>query len=230
MISVLLPVINSFLPSDDKTLECRVGDRAVWSLVDAVHAANPSADLHTGEIARRVADETGCHCIVARVSRTLADLNRAPDPSNVSAILDYRAAIRRLLEMSSLVSDGGLSRPFLHVAIHGMTDEHEYDIEVGTRNGETCSEDVAEWLMGELEAWAGAQEGHIRVVRDVRFIGDASKAFHRHGDATLGYGGYGPLFNTVQIEWARHLRAHRQNEVVGVLCRIVDKFGSVFPG
>lgn len=51
-----------------------------WVLIDAVHAQKPNRDLYTGTIAKLVAERTGCHCIIATVSRDV-------QPSSVSILL-----------------------------------------------------------------------------------------------------------------------------------------------
>ena len=197
-------------------------------LVDAVHAAPPNADVYTGRIARAAAKMLGGHCIVATVSRTIADLNRPRTPSNAKAIDEYRAVIRSLLSDAELLIHNQLNQPVLHLAVHGMTDDHGYDVEIGTRNGVSCSARVRDLVKSRLENWArrvGAQGP--RVVLDQRFIGDASKIVHRCGEASSRYLGYGPNFNTVQIEFAHWLRSRYRDEVIAALVAVGTAFESL---
>ena len=69
-----------------------------------------------------------------------------------------------------------LLRPHLHLAIHGMRDEGNVDIEIGTLHGKTCSPEVKEWFVSEIKK-------HFRRIQiDGRFPGDSSKPAHRCGD------------------------------------------------
>ncbi len=196
-------------------------------LIDAVHAAPPRADAYTGEIAQAAATALGGHCIVATVSRTKADLNRPRRASNAPAIDEYRATIRKLLADAGLLSQGRLARPVLHLAVHGMTDNHGYDVEIGTRKGASCSEEVRGLAHRILRDWARrAVDAHrpLKIVLDERFIGDPSKIVHRLGDPMSGYEGYGANFNTIQLEFARWLRVRHRASVVNALIAIGRAF------
>lgn len=197
-------------------------------LIDAVHAAPPNADVHTGSIAAAAAETLRAHCIIATVSRTEADLNRPRDRSNAAAIDEYRVVIRKLLEGAGLLEppDGRLLRPFLHLAVHGMDDHHGYDVEVGTRHGLSCSEDVRALVFDVLRVWSGIgwNERQPQVVLDQNLVGDRSKVVHRLGDLGSGYGAYGESFNTVQIEFAAWLRGHQRAKVVDALIGIGKAF------
>ena len=125
-------------PSADTPM--RKGEFLVWHpgrtgsriLVDAVHAARPQADVYTGPIARAAAKKLGGHCIIATVSRTRADLNRQRGPSNAKAIDEYRTAIRSLLTDAELLIHNQLkSNQCYTLAVHGMTDAHGCDVEIG---------------------------------------------------------------------------------------------------
>jgi N-formylglutamate amidohydrolase len=209
-----------------KFLKWHGGDKGCRLLVDAVHAAAPAADAFTGVIAENASRILGAHCIVATVSRTKADLNRPRDHSNAAAIDEYRATIRRLLGDAGLLSNGELERPILHVAVHGMADSHDYDIELGTRNGATCSGDVRDLVQRTLEDWAQCLGGRRRakVVIDQHFVGDASKGVHRYGDELSGCAGYGVNFNTIQIEFAHWLRRRHRSAVIDSLVLVGRAF------
>ena len=203
----------------------RTGSRI---LVDAVHAAGPKADVYTGAIARAAAKMLGGHCIVATVSRTRADLNRTRGPTNAKAIDEYRTVIRSLLADAGLLSRNRLDQPVLHLAVHGMTDAHGYDVEIVTRNGVSCSARVRDLVKSGLENWARRVGDRVcRVVLDQRFVGDASKVVHRCGEPSSSYAGYGPNFNTVQIEFAYWLRRRYRDEVIAALGAIGTAFEGV---
>lgn len=202
-------------------------------LIDAVHAATPKSDAYTAEIAEAAAKRLGSHCIVAVVSRTRADLNRPRTAANAAAIDEYRGAIRSCLERAGLLSpDGRLRAPFLHIAVHGMKNNTRCDVEIGTRHGTTCSRFVERLVVATLHRWAATRwvSREPRIGVNVRLIGDPSKTVHRAGHDDSGYAGYGPDFNTVQLELASWLRRRHRARVTAALVEIVDAFRSHVDG
>lgn len=200
-------------------------------LVDAVHAAKPNHDMYTGEIAERVSEIIGCHCIVATVSRNVADLNRPPNRSNAEAVAEYRESINQLLETSGMIEAGALVGPFLHLAIHGIADRPDKDIELGTCCGSSCSTEIRDWIMQGFEkSFSGVlwQSRKPRIGIDEYFIGDTSKSYHRSGDPGTEYAGYGRNFNTVQVEIAKWLRRDHRGKVIYALCRTIEQFINEF--
>jgi hypothetical protein len=200
--------------------------------VDAVHATNPNSDLYTGEIAQAVAARTGCHCIVATVSRDVADLNRPPDDVNGEAIEEYRGTIRKMLRRGGLLSQRGrLLRPFLHLAVHGFQDRDDFDIDLGTRHGRCCSDTVRDWIDGAVCFWAETYKsecGELVVALDRLFTGDQSKEYHKRGHPATGYPGYGWYFNTVQVELAYWLRRYHREGLVSMLTTLARGFAAGF--
>lgn len=210
-----------------KFVRCLPACRTPTVLIDAVHAAAPRSDAHTGEIAEGAAKRLGSHCIIALASRTRADLNRPRTTANAAAIDEYRAALRACLDGAGLLVPGDhLSKPFLHLAVHGMKSNSTCDVEVGTRHGRTCSPFVERLVAKVLGRWAstGWASKTPRVATNVRFIGDSSKVVHREGHADSGYAGYGPMFNTVQLESATWLRKSHRARVVEALVQIAGAF------
>ena len=208
-----------------KYLRYNIGDDHPNILIDAVHAHAPRADKYTGEIVECVANTTGCNCIIGTVSRDVADLNRPIDKSgNPEANKEYRNTIRSILmEHNLLDSEQKLKEPFLHLAIHGMKDSHQIDVELGTRHRKTCSPEIRTWLKKQFEQWADSfTEKRPIIGMDQHFVGDSSKAFHRHG--TDSYLGYGEHFNTVQIEFSHWLRLNYRKEVLDLLNQVVSNF------
>jgi hypothetical protein len=231
--------VNKFITTDQRKLEkkrrwqqakflkWRPGCAGSRILIDAVHAAGPRADARTGVIADVAAARLGAHCIVATTSRTVADLNRPRTAKNAEAIDEYRSVIHRLLESAKVLDGGGKIRhPFLHIAVHGMRDNVRCDIEIGTRHGQTCSQDVSDLVRDQLTSWAqGLEVTRVpTVVVNQHFIGDSSKTVHRLGDSMSGYQGYGHRFNIVQIEFASWLRRREGLLVAHALIAIGRRF------
>ncbi len=114
-------------------------------LLTAPHAMGPRADLLTGEIAYRVAIETGAYALIATVSREDKDYNRAKWRDS-----PFRKRIQELiadlLETHSEV---------LLLDIHGMekpiTSFDEITVLFGTAGGVTIDVDYMDMLREELE-------------------------------------------------------------------------------
>ncbi|OAT83671.1 hypothetical protein [Desulfotomaculum copahuensis] len=209
-----------------------LGNGELRAHVDAVHATSPKADLYTAEIVAGVARLTGCACIIATVSRTEADLNRPPSSSNREAIEEYRQVIREILSHCRILNErtGLITAPYLHLAIHGMVDNNHgrHAIEIGTCQGNSCSEDVREWLYGSATALAKEiLPAETSVIMDRYFVGNESKAFHRLGDGKR-YEGYGSNFNTAQVEVSLTLRKEYGESIIHLLSQLVEEFNHAF--
>ena len=202
-----------------------MGSNKIRSHIDALHACPPKADEFTGEIVEGVVNKINCSGIIAIVSRTIIDLNRPRNSNNEEGIDEYRQTIREILGyIGNLDRNEKLLRPYLHLAIHGMRDEGNVDIEIGTLHNKTCSPEVKKWLVNEI------QKHDKKVQIDGRFPGDSSKPVHRCGDQTsdLNYLGYGNNFNTFQIEISRMLREKNQKELIDIFSNIILKYNSEF--
>ena len=202
-----------------------MGSENIRSHIDAVHACPPKADEFTGDIVEGVVNKINCSGIIAIISRTIVDLNRPRNINNKEGIDEYRQTIRENLEhIGNLDENGKLSRPYLHLAIHGMKDKRKGDIEIGTLYGKTCSPEVKKWFVSEIKR-------HFKRVQiDERFPGDSSKPVHRCGDQTsdLNYLGYGNNFTTFQIEISRTLRKNHQKKLIDIFSSIVNHFNEKF--
>lgn len=208
-----------------KFIKFYMGSKKICSFIDAVHACSPKADKFTGDIIEGVVNKINCSSIITIVSRTIIDLNRPRNSNNKEGIDEYRQTIREILEyFGNLDGSGKLARPHLHLAIHGMRDKGNAEIEIGTLHCKTSSPEVTKWLFDEI------QEYSKRIQIDGRFPGDPSKLVHRCGEQTsdLNYLGYGNNFNTFQIEISRTLRENHQKELIDMLSGIVDTFSQKF--
>jgi N-formylglutamate amidohydrolase len=211
--------------TEKKCIKFYLGSKDIRTHIDALHACPPEADEFTGDIAEGVVNKINCSGIIAIVSRTIVDLNRPRNSNNKEGIDEYRQTKRDILEhIGNLDGNGKLSRPYLHLAFHGMKDKWNLDIEIGTLHGKTCSPEVKEWFVSEIKK-------HFRRVQmDGRFCGDPSKSVHRCGDkiSDTEYLGYGKNFNTVQIEISRMLREKNQKELIDIFSNIILKYNSKF--
>ena len=211
--------------TEKKFIKFHLGSKKIHSHIDAVHAHPPNADELTGDIVERVVNRINCSGIIAIVSRMTSDLNRPRNSNNKKAIDEYRQTIREILEhIDNLDESGKLSRPYLHLAIHGMRDKWNEDIEIGTLHGKTCLPEVKDWFVNEIKK-------HIKNLQiDRRFSGDPSKSVHRCGGQTsdLNYLRYGTNFNTFQMEISRTLREKHQKELISIFSDIIIRFNEKF--
>jgi hypothetical protein len=217
----------------------RGGAENPYVLLDALHAAPESErrEFFTDEIADSVSSRTGCHCIIATVPREVADLNQCPYRRNWEATQEYRGTIRDLLlESEALDENSRLRFPFLHLSLHGMRNRPNKDVELGTYFGKSCSDQHLQWLLDHFRKWAkdlsnGQQEPEI-VDNDPNDVlwGHPVISTHRRGDERSGYAGYGPKYNTVQIELAHWLRNEHKKEIIELLTRVAEEFREISVG
>ena len=189
------------------------GDSRIQVIIDAPHCAGEpnESDEKTLELSHDLAEVTGAGVIQSLIPRTLADLNREIDFSNVASvqahaqqrkalyhILRHKNAIRKNCELDNYV---------LYISLHGMrdrlsTDLVPIDIELGTRWGALCDNDTAQYLKVILGC-----SGTYNVLLDNKFIGTRSLYWHINGDPSVPrYKGYGRNLKIVQVELSRDLR------------------------
>jgi hypothetical protein len=206
------------------------GNGFVCCHTDALHAMPPEADLYTDSIVVKLIALTGCAGIIGTVSRKTADLNRIPSVANEAAWKEYKEALSGFLRRLDILDtdDHRLTKPYLHLAIHGMKDQYygPYAIEIGTRYGKSCSPNVREWLCNTLAAKAKiAKIPELTIVIDRNFPGDKSLGTHRLGD-DKGDPGYGDNFHSFQVEIARTLRQYYRAQIAALFASVILEFQS----
>lgn len=208
-----------------KFIKYHLGGGKIRAHIDAVHAHPSESDEFTGNIVEGVVSKINCPGIIAIVSRTIADLNKPRDNKNEEAIDEYRQTIKEIMvHIDNFDESGQLLKPYLHLAIHGMKDKWNRDVEIGTLHGKSCSAEVKDWFVIQIKK-------HVKnLIIDEKFSGDESKLVHRHGDqnSDLNYIGYGVDFNTFQIEISRTLRENYKNELIEIFSNIILKFNKKF--
>lgn len=208
-----------------KNIKHRVGGKAINAYIDAVHAFPPTSDDYTNFIVEGVIRNTNCSGLVAITSRTIADLNRPINPQNQEAVLEYRAAITEIVTRLELLDDNNeIQRPYLHIAVHGMKDRPNKDIEIGTRNGELCNSKVKSWFIDKMR-----EKMDYRIVVDDVFVGDKSLSFHRYGDpSSINYKGFGENYNIFQVEISKQLRDNHLGKLIDMFSSIIEDFKQEF--
>lgn len=194
--------------------------------IDAVHAAPPNSDKYTGDLVEIVVQRLGCAGIIASVSRQQADLNRSENDSNREAVREYRSVIRRILLKLGILDEQNhcLTRPYLHLGIHGMRDQihGRAAMEIGTINGRTCSPEIETRFVSSLKHWGDKFLPVLDLKVNCFYSGDRSLVQHREGYGD--YPGYGPNYNVIQLEISRGLREGYLNQLAEVLSRILLEF------
>lgn len=200
-------------------LDYNIGQPKFNSVIDALHAASPKADINTSKIVRSIIEKIDASGIISKVSRTKMDLNRPINDQNRLGVLEYRQSLRDIVVSKGiLIQDNIISKKFLHISVHGMAKSRITDFEIGTRNGESCSEDIRDWFCTRL------QDISVNFGVDNFFPGDSSKAYHRLGDPDNGYIGYGDNFNTIQFEINHYFRNEGIMYLVDFLCNTIIAF------
>jgi len=206
-----------------KYLRYNIGEKKYCSHLDATHAENPKSDLYTGKFVDDVISRINASGIIATVSRTEMDLNRPRNKQNAPAIDEYRMIINKILISKDLIlPDNTLAKNYLHIAIHGMKDDHGTEFEIGTYGGMSCSPEIQEWFLEKLKA-ISPNIGVNNI-----FQGDPSKCYHRNGDPDSNYPGYGDKFHTIQIEICKQWRINNSETIINILTETITTFDKVF--
>ena len=186
--------------------------------IDAVHSKRPQGEINTKKLVIEIVKNTDCSGIYALISRIDMDLNRPLNEINEPAILEFREAILSILKHLNILDNSNkLIKPYLQLALHGMRNYAHKEIEIGTRNNQTCSNEIFLWFKKKLEEnCKEVFNKDLKILYNEEFIGDTSKGVHREK--------YGNLFNTIQIEINKTLRTHYFSKIVDVLTKIVKDF------
>ena len=203
---------------EGKYIAYYLGNPNINCHVDAVHSKKPLVDINTKKLVLEIIKNTDCSGIYALISRKYMDLNRPLNETNKPAILEYRTAVFSILNhLKILDNNKELIKPYLHLALHGMRDNAQKEIEVGTRSNQTCSDEIFIWFCKKLEEISKELFNRdLKIVYNVKLKGNSSKRVHRDK--------YGNLFNTIQIEINRTLRTKYFGEIVEVLTKVVKDF------
>ncbi|MDQ7056676.1 MAG: hypothetical protein Q9M89_09600 [Persephonella sp.] len=178
-------------------------------LVDAPHSQPPEREFYTDEIAEKVATENGFNCIVSKISRTEADLNRSINynlPYQQEARTEYIEVIKKLYENRK-----HKDKPYLHLTVHGMRDGYGADIEIGTVFDRVCSPQVRKQFVKAFRE-SLISEGLnpiIKVNNRYRFYGHPSLSELKIDDN----------YNIIQIEFSKNLRQTYRGEIINALTK-----------
>jgi len=186
--------------------------------IDALHSKRPRGEINTKKLVIEIIKNTNCSGVYALISRIDMDLNRPKNETNEPAILEYREVIYSILKHLKILDNGNkLIKPYLQLALHGMRNFAHKEIEIGTRDNQTCSNEIFFWFQKRLdEKCKEVFNKDLKIVYNKEFIGDTSKGVHREK--------YGNLFNTIQIEISKTLRTHYFSKITEVLTKIVNDF------
>lgn len=209
-----------------KYVKYHKGNGLLFCHVEAIHAVPPAADRYTDNIVLGIIAQTNCAGIISTVSRQIADLNKAPDGFNNEGLKEYRDSVREIIDqLGILQTNERINRNYLHLSIHGMKDEHHgpFAIEIGTRNGQSCSKEMKKWLKETLVSKASELIPRIDILFDEKFVGDPSLVFHRRGNGKEDRG-YGTKFHTFQLEISHYLRENFHPVVVELLAHTILEF------
>lgn len=202
-----------------------IGSSDIYVYIDAVHTQPPKSDLYTDKIVYGVIKKTNCSGLVSKISRETADLNRPICKNNKKAILEYREAIYNILNnLNILDKNNNLITPFLHIAIHGMKNYENKDIEIGTLNNTLCNYEISKWFINQIE-----NNFRCKIALDDVFSGDPSLLYHINGDPNYKkYKGYNNNYNVLQVELSRNLREKYIEELIILFSNIVLDFTPLF--
>jgi len=163
-------------------------------LLTAPHAQSPNADLYTGEIVKKLANNTGAWGLISTISRNEIDYNRAEGRET-----PFRMRIDDLIRRGKIK---------YILDIHGMKERNLGDVELGTKMGTSASEEFISKLKETFE-----KEGIECTIERIGFTG--GDIIEYHSDP--------PFVEAVQIEISRTLREHQRKKIVEILSRFIKR-------
>jgi len=198
-------------------------------IIDAPHCAGTpdESDEKTLELSHDLAEVTGAGVIQSLIPRTLADLNREIDFNNgasVQAHAQQRKALHNILRHKDAINgQGEVDSCFLYISLHGMknyfsADLKPIDVELGTRWGALCDDDMASYFKLLL-----SEVGSYNVLLNNKFVGTRSLNWHINGDPRVpSYKGYGRNLKMIQVELSRDIRFNYYNTTLQILAKAIS--------
>lgn len=204
----------------------------------------------TGEIAQGSASKSGAAYILA-CSRLKQDWNRPDDTRKISNssgeaseysfeshIVEHEL-LREIMQYKRVLVDGRLSKPFLHVSIHGCA-KHRGGSDIFIANGVKdggklpCDPAIAHWFEEKIELHLGQYEQvrgkklktHISI-EGQRLSGSTASVRRRWGLKGVT-SGWGSMFQYIQLELSPYIRRVLRKDIASVLSRIVQDFQTEF--
>lgn len=205
------------------------GDSRVHVIIDAPHCSGEpeEADEKTLELSHDLAEVTGAGVIQSLIPRTLADLNRDIDFNNAASVQAHaqqRKALYQILRHKNSINGAKeVTSCFLYISLHGMKNYYSddlvpIDIELGTRWGALCDDDMA--LYFKLLV---SEAGSYNALLNNKFVGTRSLYWHINGDPRVpAYKGYGRNLKVIQVELSRDLRFENYDTTLQILARAIS--------
>ena len=176
-------------------------------LLTAPHAMGPRADLLTGEIAYRVATETGAYALIATVSREDKDYNRAKwrDTPFRKRIQEIIADLLKTHSEVLLLDIHGMEKP--------ITSFDEITVLFGTAGGVTIDVDYIDMLREELEA--KGIHGEYAFMEAPQYMG--GDIVSHHGKPSRGV-------HAAQLEIAAKNRQLGERDLIDAVVNFIRRF------
>lgn len=204
----------------------------------------------TGEIAQGSASKSGAAYILA-CSRLKQDWNRPDDTRKISNssgeaseysfeshIVEHEL-LREIMQYKRVLVDGRLSKPFLHISIHGCA-KHRGGSDIFIANGVKdggklpCDPAIAHWFEEKIKLHLGQYEQvrgkklktHVSI-EGQRLSGSTASVRRRWGLKGVTTG-WGSMFQYVQLELSPYIRRVMRKDIALALAKTVQDFRSEF--
>lgn len=164
-------------------------------ILSAAHAAPPSADKLTGDLAKIVARRSGAHAIISTIPRIFIDPNRI-----IGRLSPYRRFMENIIKTHRIK---------LVIDLHSMRVRSENIVEIGTWYGLSISSKLLDKLFLILE------KHEIPYALSTRFYG---------GDIIF-YHSKRPIINTIQIEIANNITKRDYRRLIRALVKFINQIG-----
>ncbi len=197
-------------------------------IVEAPYTTPPKAEIHTDTIANDIAVSRGPACIIGRYSRKYYRHTATTNNENGFIVSEYRGALREILDNAgALDASGKASLKVLHLIIRGLGNKHGVDVEISTRNGRSCAENITDWVLNRMKA---GLERDLRPLK--RFIVQENQLFsggsrylelNRNGEeGNEPFSGFGENYNALEIRISRGTRKSYLDRVIDCIRELVE--------
>lgn len=195
-------------------------------ILEAPYTVSPDSEVFTKDIVMDVAARTGCTAVIGKVSPQDKRYTGKLDAANEDTVFDYNQLIKEIVEHKN--NAGGQERnnkSILHLIIRGMADRDGIDVEISTRNGQSCNDtiltDITDRLRWNLEGYS--HRAYAISVNNM--FGGGSKYLDYFKDGHPGrpdLPGFGLNHNVLEIRLSRSVRNLIPAKVKDALVKIIN--------
>jgi hypothetical protein len=192
-------------------------------VLEAPYSNPPKEEKATDIVANEVAKRTGAACILERQSRQYACYTTLRSESDRYLLIQCHEILKEIFTSAKILDENGeVNRPVLHLIIRGIEDSHGVDVEISTRNGQSCSENLLKRAENILKAAVERNRRQWKTciigINSLFHGGSKYLELKRNGDERLS--GFGQNYQALEIRISRGTRKTYLDEIIDGLCEL----------